>query len=69
MKVIAILFKMVTKPPPEVLTTEKLSFMSTLNEYQRRRFLATEALALGRRGVCEVTQFFGVSKTTVYNYK
>ena len=61
------LFKMVTKPPPEVLTTEKLSFMSTLNEYQRRRFLATEALALGRRGVDKVSQFVGASKNTLYN--
>ena len=67
LKVIAILFKMVTKPPPEVLTTEKLSFMSTLNEYQRRRFLATEALALGRRGVDKVSQFVGASKNTLYS--
>lgn len=58
---------MFTKPPPEVLTTEKLSFMSTLNEYQRRRFLATEALALGRRGVDKVSQFVGASKNTLYN--
>lgn len=58
---------MVTKHPPEVLTTEKLSFMSTLNEYQRRRFLATEALTLGRRGVDKVSQFVGASKNTLYN--
>lgn len=41
--------------------------MSQLNECQKRQFLGTEALALGRRGVGKVTQFFGVSKTTVYN--
>ena len=58
---------MVTKSPPVVLTTEKRSFMSKLNEFQRRRFFAIEALALGKHGVNEVTQFFGVSKTTVYN--
>ena len=58
---------MITKAPPAVLTTQKKLFMSQLNECQKRRYLGTEALALGRRGVCEVTQFFGVSKTTVYN--
>jgi Rhodopirellula transposase. len=58
---------MITKPPPEVLTTEKLSFMSTLNEYQRRRYLGTEALAFGKRGVDKISQFFGVSKNTVYS--
>ena len=58
---------MFTKAPPEVLTTQKKLFMSQLNECQRRQYLGTEALALGRRGVDEVTQFFGVSKTTVYN--
>lgn len=58
---------MITKAPPAVLTTQKKLFMSQLNECQKRQFLGTEALALGRRGVCEVTQFFGVSKTTVYN--
>lgn len=58
---------MLTKAPPAVLTTQKKLFMSQLNECQKRQFLGTEALALGRRGVCEVTQFFGVSKTTVYN--
>ena len=58
---------MITKAPPEVLTTQKKLFMSQLNECQKRQFLGTEALALGRRGVGKVTQFFGVSKTTVYN--
>lgn len=57
---------MFTKPSPDVLTTEKLSFMPTLNEYQRRRFLATEALALGRRGVDKVSYFVGASKNTLY---
>jgi len=57
---------MITKAPPAVLTTQKKLFMSQLNECQKRRYLGTEALALGRRGVDEVTHFFGVSKTTVY---
>lgn len=50
-----------------MFTTEKLSFMSTLSEYQRRHFLATEALALGRHGVDKVSQFVGASKNTLYN--
>lgn len=41
--------------------------MPTLNEYQKRQHLGTEALALGKRGVDKVSQFFGVSKNTVYN--
>ena len=57
---------MLTNSPPEVLTTQKKLFMSTLNEYQKRRYLGTEALALGRRGVDKISQFFDVSKNTVY---
>lgn len=57
---------MLTKSPPEVLTTDQLSFMSTLNEYQRRHYLATEALALGKGGVDKVSEFVGVSKNTLY---
>lgn len=37
--------------------------MSTLNEYQKRQYLGTEALALGKCGVDKVSQFFGVRKT------
>lgn len=58
---------MITKTPPEVLTTKKKLFVSTLNEYQKRQYLGTEALALGKRGVDKVSQFFGVSKNTVYS--
>lgn len=39
--------------------------MSTLNEYQKRQYLGTEALALGKCGVDKVSQFFGVRKNTV----
>lgn len=42
---------MITKTPPEVLTTQKKLFMSTLNEYQKRQYHGTEALALGKLGV------------------
>lgn len=58
---------MISKTPPEVLTTQKKLFMSTLSEYQKRHYLGTEALALGKRGVDKVSQFFGVSKNTVYS--
>jgi len=57
---------MITNAPPEVLTTQKKLFMSLLNEYQKRQYLGTEALALGRHGVDKITQFFGASKKTVY---
>lgn len=56
---------MITKTPPEVLTTQKKLFMSTLNEYQKRQYLGAEALALGKCGVDKVSQFFGVRKNTV----
>lgn len=58
---------MITKTPPEVLTTQKKLFVSTLNEYQKRQYLGIEALALGKRGVDKVSQFFGASKNTVYS--
>lgn len=48
---------MITKTPPEVLTTQKKLFMSTLNEYQKRQYLGTEALALGKRGVDKLVNF------------
>jgi len=58
---------MLTNAPPEVLTTQKKLFMSTLNEYQKRRYLGTEALSFGKRGVDKVSQYFSVSKNTVYS--
>jgi len=58
---------MITNAPPEVLTTKKKLFMSTLNEFQKRRYLGTEALAYGKRGVDKVSQYFGVSKNTIYS--
>lgn len=50
-----------------MLTTQKKLFMSTLNEYQKRQYHGTEALALGKRGLDKVSQFFDVSKNTVYS--
>lgn len=53
--------------PLRALISQKELFMSTLNEYQKRQYLGTESLALGKRGVDKVSQFFGVSKNTVYS--
>lgn len=57
---------MVTKPSPEVFTPQEMMFMSTLNEYQRRHYLATRVLACGRRGVDKVSKSAAVSKNTLY---
>ena len=40
--------------------------MSTLNESQKRRYVATQAMACGCHGVSKVSKFFGVDKKTVY---
>lgn len=37
---------MITKAPPEVLSPSDLAYMSTLNERDRRWFLATKAADL-----------------------
>lgn len=49
-----------------MLTTEDIAFMSTLNEFQRRQFLALRAITLGRHGVDKVSKFIKVSKNTLY---
>ena len=41
---------MITKAPPEILSPEDLAYMSTLNERDRRRFLATKAADLKAQG-------------------
>ena len=58
---------MLMNSPPEVLTTQKKLFMTALNEYQKRRYLGTEALALGKGSVDKVSHYFCVSKNTVYS--
>lgn len=40
--------------------------MSTLNESQKRRYVATQAMACGCHGVSKVSKFFGVNQKTVY---
>lgn len=57
---------METKSPPKVLTPEDVEFMSTLNECQRRQFLASRAIALGRHGVNKISKFIKTSKNTLY---
>lgn len=56
-----------TKPSPREFTQQDREFMSTLNESQRRRYAATQAMACGRHGVCKVSNFFGIDKNTVYS--
>ena len=41
---------MLTKAPPEILSPEDLAYKSTLNERDRRRFLATKAADLKAQG-------------------
>ena len=50
---------MLTKAPPEILSPEDLAYMSTLNERDRRWFLATKAADLKAQGfsyrkVCKI---------------
>jgi hypothetical protein len=51
-------------------TEEKiLTMLPLLNERQRRIYLATEAMALGRGGVKEISILTGVSQTTIIKGK
>lgn len=59
-------FQMITKTPPEVLTTQKKLFMLRATN-TKRQYHGTEALALGKRSVDKASQFFGESKNTVYS--
>lgn len=36
-----------------------------LNEFQKRLFLASEAIAYGRGGIAKVIRFSGVSRNTI----
>lgn len=55
-----------TKPSPREFNQEDRAFMSTLNESQKRRYVATQAMACGCHGVRKVSKFFGVNPKTVY---
>jgi hypothetical protein len=46
-----------------------LTMISLLNERQKRVYLATEAMALGRGGVKEISILTGVSQTTIIKGK
>jgi len=51
-------------------TEEKiLTMMPLLNERQKRIYLATEAVALGRGGIKELSELTGVSQTTIIKGK
>jgi hypothetical protein len=59
---------MITKSPPELLMPEELAYMSTLNECERRRFLATKALCFQKQKVSinKISKIMKTSKNTIY---
>ena len=46
-----------------------LTILPMLNERQKRNYLASEAIALGRGGIKEVSKLTGVSRTTIIKGK
>ena len=60
---------MITKTPPEVLSPSDLAYMSTLNERDRRWFLATKAADLKTQGFSyrKVSKIMGTSTHTLQN--
>ena len=60
---------MITKAPPEVLSPSDLAYMSTLNERDRRWFLATKAADLKAHGFSyrKVSKIMGTSTHTLQN--
>ena len=60
---------MTEKAPPEVLSPSDLAYMSTLNERDRRWFLATKAVNLKAQGFSyrEVSKIMGTSTHTLQN--
>lgn len=60
---------MITKAPPEVLSPSDLAYMSTLNERDRRWFLATKAADLKTQGFSYriVSKIMGTSTHTLQN--
>ena len=60
---------MITKTPPEVLSPSDLAYMSTLNERDRRWFLATKAADLKTQGLSyrKVSKIMGTSTHTLQN--
>lgn len=60
---------MITKAPPEILSPEDLAYMSTLNERDRRRFLATKAADFKAQGFSyrKVSKRMGTSTHTLQN--
>lgn len=60
---------MITKSPPEVLSPSDLAYMSTLNERDRRWFLATKAADLKAHGLNyrKVSKIMGTSTHTLQN--
>lgn len=59
---------MITKSPPEVLTPEDMAYISTLNECERRQFLATKAIFFHKQGfsISKISKIMQTSKNTIY---
>lgn len=59
---------MIMKSPPEVLTPEDQAYISTLNECERRQFLATKAIFFHKQGfsISKVSKIMKVCKNTLY---
>lgn len=55
---------MSTNPPPEILTPGSLTFMSELDECQKRHYVATLAMSSGN--IRKVSKNMRVSKNTIY---
>ena len=58
---------MITKATPEILSPEDLAYMSTLNETDRRRFLAKKAADLKAQGFSyrKASKRMGISTHTL----
>lgn len=53
-------------PPNEVFTESELFYMSSLNEYKFRGYLAIKAQSFGCHGVSKVCAIMNTSKNTIY---
>ena len=57
------------KDSPVVITDAEIAFFRTLNEYDRRRYLATKTMGLMKVAVKRLTAILKVGKNTIYRGK
>ncbi|MDO4948544.1 MAG: ISAzo13 family transposase [Bacteroidales bacterium] len=57
---------MVTNNPSDIFTEMDLKYIDSLDERQKRHYLATRATSLGRRGVSLVSRAIGTDRKTTY---